>query len=130
MSKEHKKRTPVFVSAKEPVGQTLPDSIEDIIGTAPLQEPVFQVEATTIPAPEPVSKHTQETLPNGWHVLSHDQQDGKTYLVTSDFSSEGVRAFWRKTRVLSHNRWIMNGKWSDSLTRADILPIPLYYKEV
>ena len=101
----------------------------------------------SVPAPEKIlepveaddiiSEHVEkleeivhETLPHGWKVLTEAQQDGAHYLVTGDFESEGIRAFWRKTRVLSHSRWILYGKWSESLSRADVMPIPRYFKDL
>lgn len=113
MNKEHKRRTPVFTSAEEPVVET----VEDFEGI---------VDAPVAPLP---SQKAENTLPNGWNVISEDQHTGKTFLVTHDLESEGVRAFWRKTRVLSHYKWVMHGKWSDSLTRADVIPDPAYYKD-
>lgn len=69
-------------------------------------------------------------LTKGWKLLSEAQQDGKTYLVTHNFYEPGVKAFWRKTRILSHFRWALHGKWSSKLTRSEVLPQPLYYKEL
>lgn len=81
-------------------------------------------------------EHVQKTeenyhvLLNGWRVLSQEQQTGATFLVTHDLEAEGTPAFWRKTRALSHYKWVLNGKWSNTLTRLDILPEPRYFKEM
>jgi hypothetical protein len=112
---EQKKRKPVFQEqgSAPPVKVEPPfkasEELEDIIG-----------------AEEP----DMNDLPNGWKVLSRDQQSGKTYLVSSELDAEGVRAFWRPTRVLSHYKWVLQGRWSELLTRADIMPQPRYYKEI
>lgn len=73
---------------------------------------------------------TADTLKNGWRTIGLEQQTGATFLVTHNLEAEGIPAFWRKTRALSHHRWVLNGKWSDSLTRDDILPEPRYWREL
>lgn len=66
----------------------------------------------------------------GWKLIGEGQQNGTAYLVTHNFYEAGEIAFWRRTRVLSHFKWKLHGKWSNSLTRADIIPEPLYYKDI
>ena len=75
-------------------------------------------------------KTSENVLENGWRVISVEQHDGKHYLVAAELSDLGVRAFWRKTRVLSHFKWVLHGKWTEALTRAEILPTPRFFKEV
>lgn len=82
---------------------------------------------------KPTNEDTLEKRPslsNEWKEISKVQQSGKTYLVTSDVTFEGVRAFWRKTRALSHNKWVLHGKWTEPLTNAEVLPQPLFYKVI
>ena len=131
MSKEHKRRPPVFTPAEEPVI----DATGDLDALLESQNTGFDAEtdmagvsqAHTAGAAAPSDENV---LKNGWKVISATQHTGKAFLVASDLDSEGRMAFWRKTRVLSHNKWILNGKWSDSLTRGEVLPQPIYYKEV
>jgi hypothetical protein len=118
MSKEHKKRPPVFVTA------------EEIDSSRPVEnQAVEQVEAAIVYPKIEISGSQDKSL-NGWSVISEDQHTGKVFLVSNDINSEGERASWRRTRVLSHSKWVMHGKWSNALTRADVLPQPIYYKEI
>lgn len=86
---------------------------------------------TEEPVPEPMQapEADEDVLPQGWREITQTQQDGRMYRVAYQFEEDGVQAFWRKTRVLSHNRWTMHGKWTNSLTRVTLTPQPLYYKE-
>lgn len=98
------------------------NDFDDLVG----DDDKFPVEETSLP--DPAKKI--EALPHGWQILTPEQQTGKAYLVSHVFDGAGVLAFWRRTRRLSHNRWVLHGRWSDSLTRVDIIPQPLYYKEI
>ena len=109
---------------KEPEIESVIEEFDDLVGGE--DEDVIPLEKNTLSVPEKSS----EVLPNGWKVISEEQQNGMAYLVTHVLDGEGVLAFWRRTRMLSHNRWVLHGRWSDSLTRADIIPQPLYYKDV
>ena len=119
MPKERQKRPLTFQSAEEPEIQPVDDLDELLSEAPPAQEPVPEEEEAAFQDPN-----------NGWKEITREQQNGKTYLVSNDLEAEGVRAFWRKTRVLNHFRWILAGKWSDFMSRADILPQPRFYKEI
>lgn len=99
------------------------DDFDDLVGgEEESEQPIPEL------APEEGSK---EPIPeNGWQLLSLEQQTGKFYIVTNDTTQEGVRAFWRKTRALSHFRWVLNGKWCDVLTNQYLIPQPIYFKEI
>ena len=131
MSKDHKRRPPVFTPAEEPVITPLTEVMRDFPSDQelePTQEAgVEDVEEPHTPEPEAVG--AENVLRNGWRVIGLEQQTGKTYIVGNTLEEEGKLAFWRKTRVLSHYKWVLNGKWTDPLTRAEILPQPVYYKE-
>ena len=138
MSKENKRRPLVFTPPEEPA--------------APPKDPVVQPEedidvllsetstdADETPSvgpdtfehsPEPEATSAPDVLPFGWRVLGLAQQTGAVFLVSAELNSEGVRAYWRKTRALSHNKWVLKGRWSDRLTNVDLIPQPRYYKEI
>lgn len=133
-----RKRKPVFQESgsespveTDPPFQSGEENLDDILGAQSEPEPEASVEepAPVLPA-EPETQLSEDALPNGWRVISAEQQDGKHFVVTHDLNAQGMHAYWRKTRVMSHFRWVTRGKWSDSLTRQDILPEPRYYKEV
>lgn len=67
---------------------------------------------------------------NGWKEITPDQQTGKHYIVTHDPNKDGVQAYWRKTRVMLHFRWVLNGKWTDAMTNQYLIPQPLFYQEI
>ena len=132
MTTEHRKRKPVFqesgaeepvvidkpfVSAPEPVHVEEIDAAPDVAAVA---TPHTGAPATDDPA---------DVFATGWQLITPAQHTGRTYLVTADPDKEGTRAFWRKTRVLNHFKWTLHGKWSDALTRADLVPEPIYYRE-
>lgn len=97
----HQKRNPVFKSAED-------DGYEE-------------------PIKELLSEPFQGSV--NWLEISQEQKTGKYYLVAHGLKDEGVKAFWRKTRRLSHFRWVLNGVWTDTLNQ-DLIPQPLYYKEI
>ena len=116
MATVHKKHRPVFQ-------QEAPREVENdrkVVETPVVEdfEALFE------------GKIEAKTTEGEWKLLSHAQQNGKTYLVTHDPSEGFVEAFWRKTRVLSHYKWVLNGKWTLVGTRADVLPQPTYYREL
>ena len=133
MTKEQKRRPPVFTPAEENNDDIFAESgIVETPEPEPVSERVFSEPepAPEVVLPEPELVPAEEVLPNGWKVISLEQQTGKRYLVTADLETNGVRAFWRKTRVLSHFKWKMHGKWTNALTHGDVLPEPRYYKEL
>ncbi len=123
MTKEQKRRPPVFTPAEDPVAENIDDIL---MGNTLVEERAEPIQT------EEVTKASEEegVLPNGWKRLSVEQQTGKQYFVTANTEEEGERAFWRKTRVLSHFKWKIYGKWTNALTHQDILPSPIYYKDV
>lgn len=145
MNKEHKRRPPVFQASEEPTIKSEEpvihsEELEDFLGgdsedsllEEEQEDSLEEIQEEVSPEEAPITEPTlnEEILPNAWKVLGDDQKSGKTYLVTHDVQEPGVQAFWRKTRVLSHARWITHGKWTDPLTRAEILPEPRLYKDV
>lgn len=84
----------------------------------------------TIVASESETRNTPDALRNGWRIIGLEQQTGQSFLVTHDLEAEGVRAFWRKTRSLSHNKWVLHGKWTHTMAHTDILPEPRYFREI
>ena len=129
MSKEHKRKPPVFTPAEEPIPAPQEES-HALVTAGENHEPTSGLsDFTTTPDPEGAQRNDEIVLKNGWKVISDTQHTGRNYLVTHDLDTHGVVAFWRRTRVLSHFKWQMHGKWSNSLTRADITPQPLYFKE-
>lgn len=130
--KERKRRLPPVFTASESY-ETPPEVEQDAFddfghtnNTDELallpDEPILSI------GPDAIS--TKEQPPHGWKILTEDQQTGKHYFVTHDVEQPPIQAFWRKTRIMSHSRWTTQGKWSDSLTRADILNQPVYYREI
>lgn len=111
MTKEQKKRPAVFISAED----TTSENIDDILSAAPSPEE---------------KKETQEKSFGEWTLITEAQHTGQQFLVASEVNEEGTRAFWRKTRVLKHCRWETHGKWTDALTHRDVLPQPIYFKEI
>lgn len=136
MTAEQKRKKPVFHEAPPDLKQDfVPHQVgENEILTAQEEEPhvekqeVQQEEKT--PVSEPAQGEPQSTLRNGWQLITPEQHTGEAFFVANDLEEEGVRAFWRKTRVLSHNKWTTHGKWSLALNRLDVLPEPRYYKEI
>ena len=133
MSKENKRRPLVFTPSE--VEQPKTESTEDLdvllAETPPVVDETPSVEVTPEKsAPEPEAPSVEVVLPFGWRVLGLAQQDGRTYPVAVELEAEGVRAYWRKTRAMSHNKWVLHGKWTDRLTNVDLLPQPRYYKDV
>lgn len=133
-----KKRPPVFQSgsdseiiAADPPLRQVEESFDDIIGSVEPESPAEEKIAST-PIPEekeiPPVEEPETDLPKGWNLISETEQDGRTYFVTHDTAVEGTEAFWRKSRAMSHFRWVFRGRWSDALTRADIHPEPRYYR--
>lgn len=113
--------TPHHVGEQEYVdtgSHLISDEELEQVKTPEIAEDIIEVEEQI------TSKH------EGWQVITLEQQNGKNYLVASTLDEEGEIAFWRKTRVLSHSKWILNGKWSYAMTRADVLPQPIYFKEI
>ena len=135
MPKEQKRRPPVFVSAEETVDDILGVNEAPEIAPSPgietVEPPLATVEDKAVANVfAPHQETSSGVCINGWRVLTEAQHDGSPYLVSSDLNDTGTRAFWRKTRVLSHFKWKIHGKWTESLTNRDVLPEPRYYKEL
>ena len=139
MSQEQKRRKVIFQEKDsappvevEPPFQSAQDESDEI--SAVDFDELNEEASVETPEAEPIVGREEEplggVLVNGWREITTGQQTGKTFLVGSDLDGEGVRAFWRKTRVLDHFKWKLHGKWSDALTRTEVLPEPRYYKEV
>lgn len=130
MSAERKKK-PVYQEhgADDPVTIDPPmksaEEFDDLVGGDEVETNASYEEVLP-----PVSEKKIEVLPHGWKVIASEQQTGTAYLVSHLLGDTGTVAFWRKTRRLNHNRWVLHGIWSDPLTRVDIIPQPLYYKEL
>jgi hypothetical protein len=145
-TEQKKRRPPVFQESEsaspieiDPPFQPAEEDFSDVIGAEPEQAPEPEPkdvesgsveEPSPLPAAEPEAASAPDELPAGWRLISEAQHDGRSYFVTSDLASEGEVAFWRKTRSLSHFRWVMHGKWSNSLTRRDVLPEPRFFREL
>ena len=131
---EHKRRPPVFQAASEaepvrpePPLKTPVEEFDDLVGG--------DAEAPLPSLSQKVGDDKEidiEPLPpsGGWQLLGMEQQTGKQYLVTHDTLADGVRAHWKKTRMMSHFRWVLHGKWLDSMTNRYLIPQPLYFKEI
>ena len=138
MSKEHKRKPPVFTSAEEPapVAATPKPQPKDDLDVMLAAEAEDVDESGYVEAvaeqhtSEPEAPSVEDALPHGWQLITPAQHDGKTYRVTHDLAVEGVEAFWRKTRVLSHYRWVLNGKWTLQNSRQEVMPQPVYFAEV
>lgn len=132
-SPKQQKPKPIFHEAAEaPKPEFQPHHVgaADPSDEISAQEPEHVEEVGTSEEPVHKTEENVRVLPHGWRVLTLEQQTGATFLVTHDLEAEGIPAFWRKTRALSHYKWVLNGKWSNTLTRLDILPEPRYYKEM
>lgn len=108
MQQEHKRR--VFRAADEAPVKTDPplkaaEEFSDLVGDKPVGE-------------------------NGWMPITDEQKNGRQFLVTADTKRDGVPAFWRRTRSRGGHTWIDASRWSHSLTRQDVKPEPLFYKEI
>lgn len=123
------KRKVVFQSAEEeeeikidpPLKPAEDEDLDDLVGDeTPEQAPVVE-------EPPPVIEQKELA---GWKLIGPEQHTGNHYIVTHDIHADGVMAYWRKTRVLSHFRWVLNGRWSKVNTKIDIIPPPVYFKEV
>jgi hypothetical protein len=146
MANNERKKRPVFQSSEEtpkvridppfnPADDVILEEItgENYVAGAELDEIDQEIgveEPESPPIAESEASTPQNWLSNGWRELTDEQNTGKTFYVTHDLSIEGIRGFWRKTRVLSHFRWVSSGKWTNSLTNCDIIPVPKYYKEI
>lgn len=115
---QHQKRPPVFKPAEEDGQIPLdPPSAEEVNGGP--EEPII-ITAEKVTEPVPVT--------DGWSVIGEEQQTGKHYIVTHIAEQTGVIAFWRKTRRLSHFRWVLHGTWTNMMNQ-ELIPQPIYYKE-
>ena len=65
-----------------------------------------------------------------WLPITEAQQTGKNYLVAKTENENGVVAYWRRTRVMLHNRWSLQGKWTLFEDRRDLDFEPVYYQEI
>lgn len=129
MTKESKKRPLTFASAEEPIIEQQEDIDALLEGKTEAVEQETRVEpAPADDTPESETPGVADALPAGWNLITKEQQDGRSYVVTHDPSVEGVEAFWRRTRVLSHYRWVYRGRWSHHLSRTDVLPQPVYFR--
>ncbi len=108
-----------------------PEQNEDLDVLLGETDDVVEAPSVEEPAPELPPESTPDILKNGWRVISREQQTGKTYIVSNTLEeSGGEMAFWRKTRALSHFKWVLHGRWSYSLTNKDLIPQPIYWKAV
>lgn len=130
MTKENKKRPLTFTPAEEPIIEQHEDIDALLAGEAdPIEQETRMEAASAKDTPKPEAPSVADILPVGWNLITEAEQDGRTYVVTHDPAVEGVEAFWRRTRVLSHYRWVYRGRWSHLLSRADVMPQPIYFKE-
>ena len=65
-----------------------------------------------------------------WHSITEEQKNGKSFFVAKNKDGNGTLAYWRRTRVMLHSRWSLQGKWTETETRRDLEFEPLYYREV
>ena len=99
-------------------------------GQIQIDPPLKASEPDILDAPQSEAPKDEPVITNhAWLEITPEQQTGKHYLVTHDRQEAGVQSFWRKTRRLSHFRWVLHGSWTDRMNR-DLLPQPIFYKEI
>lgn len=67
-------------------------------------------------------------IPKGYHGMSLAPKEGiRVYLSNS---TREILCFWKKTRALENNKWLMSGKWCEAVSGQTIDFIPLYWREM
>lgn len=133
MVNQERKKKPVFQSSEaempvtiDPPLRAADEDLDTLLQTTETAELDQKPEEIVVEN----TRKASEWLENGWRELTDVQKSGKSFHLASDLDSGAIRGFWRKTRVLSHFKWIISGKWTDSLTNRELIPAPKYYKEI